>query len=182
MLLGAARRARGDQMRCKFKLSEIDRWADKYGNPAEDAEAERVSRTARARGYLGRNELVTLAGWKSTRIKHHAAANDEAFVRDVTGLALSTSNERLRIESLTLLRGVGWPMGSVILHFCHSDRYPILDFRALWSLGEGVPHRGYDFSFWHRYVETCRKLAGRGGVDMRTLDRALWGYSKVKQQ
>lgn len=167
-------------MRCKFKLSEIKYWAGEYGDPADDAKAEWVGRQARARGWLTRDELVTLAAWKSTRIKHHAAANDEDFVRDVTGLVLCTSNERLRIESLTLLRGVGWPMGSVILHFCHSDRYPILDFRALWSLGEAVPDR-YDFPFWRRYVEICRSLACRAGVEMRTLDRALWGYSKVKQ-
>lgn len=169
-------------MRCKFKLSEIKHWAGEYGDAADDDEVVQASDDARARGYLTRDELVTLAAWKSPRIKSRAAGNDEDFVRDVTGLALSTSNERLRIESLTLLRGVGWPMGSVILHFCHSDRYPILDFRALWSLGEAVPRSGYGFPFWHRYVETCRKLAARGGVDMRTLDRALWGYSKREQR
>ncbi len=168
-------------MRCRFKLSEIKHWAGEYGDPAADAKAELVSRKARARGCLTRAELVTLAEWKSARIKHHAAANDAAFVRDVTGLALSTSNERLRIESLTLLRGVAWPMGSVILHLCHTDGYPILDFRALWSLGEALPDR-YDFPFWCRYVGTCRDLADRAGVDMRTLDRALWGYSKVNQR
>lgn len=171
-------------MQCKFELSEIRDWVVAYGPLIDDNDVVQVGVDVRAsaRGYLTGDELVRLVRWKSPRNKSRAAANDEDFVRVVTGLALGTPNERLRIESLTLLRGVGWPTGSVILHFCHADRYPILDFRALWSLGEAVPRRGYDYPFWHRYVETCRALAAQAGVDMRTLDRALWGYSKREQQ
>lgn len=33
-----------------------------------------------------------------------------------TRVALSTPSERLRIEVLTLLDGVGWPTASVLLH------------------------------------------------------------------
>ena len=89
-------------------------------------------------------------------------------------------NERLRIEVLTLLKGVSWPMASVILHWCHTDRYPLIDFRALWSLGIDTPPR-YTFDFWWAYVETCRSLADESQVSMRELDRALWAYSKFNQ-
>lgn len=40
----------------------------------------------------------------------------------------------MRIEVLTVVCGVSWPVASTILHYCVSDDYPILDFRALWSL------------------------------------------------
>lgn len=40
---------------------------------------------------------------------------------------------------LTTINGVSWPMASVLLHFGHADRYPILDFRALWSLEVDTP-------------------------------------------
>ncbi|MFG0251479.1 MAG: hypothetical protein ACF8NJ_01235 [Phycisphaerales bacterium JB038] len=123
---------------------------------------------------------MTLADWKSPRTRPHIASNDDNWIHDVTRLALSTPSERLRIESLTLLRGVGWPMASVILHFCHTDPYPILDFRALWALGAEEPE--YDFSFWQTYTRTCRNLAARAACDMRTLDRALWAYSKANQR
>ena len=33
-------------------------------------------------------------------------------------------------------------------------------------------------SFWLEYLEACRALAGRAGVSIRTLDKALWQYSK----
>jgi len=113
---------------------------------------------------------LTLADWKSPRIGGHIA----------TRFALSTPSERLRIESLTLLHGVAYPMASVILHFCHRDPYPILDVRALWSLGTEEPSSGYTFDFWLRYTTTCRDFAAAAGCDLRTLDRALWGYSKAR--
>ncbi len=36
---------------------------------------------------------------------------------------------------LRFLDGVEWPTASTILHFCGARPYPILDYRALWSLG-----------------------------------------------
>jgi len=121
-------------------------------------------------------ELFRIARWKSPRSAGCVDRNCDEFVREVTLVALSTPCERLRIESLTLLDGVSWPTASVILHFFHRDPYPILDYRALESLGEPEPNE-YDFKFWLRYVETCRRLSQQARVDMRTLDRALWQYS-----
>jgi hypothetical protein len=118
--------------------------------------------------------------WKSPRTQPRCRANSADFIRDVTHCALNTPSERLRIEVLTLLSGVSWPTASVILHFFHRDRYPILDFRALWSLHCEVPKQ-YDFRFWQEFTEFCRGLAEQTGASMRTLDRALWQYSKEKQ-
>jgi len=74
---------------------------------------------------------------------------------------------------LLLLNGVHWPTASVILHFCHADPYPILDVRALWSLGIDANTVPYNFEFWNEYTQFCRKLAGEAKVTMRELDRAL---------
>lgn len=83
-------------------------------------------------------------------------------------------------ESLTLLSGVGWPTASVILHLCHREPHPILDFRALWSLSCSVRSR-YDYPFYAAYAAFTRALCKRIGCDSRTLDRALWQYSKECQ-
>jgi hypothetical protein len=82
---------------------------------------------------------------------------------------------------LTLLQGVEWPTASVLLHFGHRDLYPILDYRALWSLQVEPPKAGYDFEFWREYTKSCRELARQAELDMRTLDRALWQYSRENQ-
>ena len=163
----------------RFPLDAIPYWAAHY-DAAYDAAVAALAPAARARGFLTGDELRQLGRWKSPRIGHHLAANDSTYVEAVTAAALSTPSEQLRLEVLTLLSGVGWPMASVILHWCHADPYPILDFRALWSLGlDPLPR--YDFALWQAYSGHCRELAAAAGATMRELDRALWQYSKEKQ-
>ena len=36
----------------------------------------------------------------------------------------------------------------------------------------------YPVGFWLDYLAACRQLAERHGVDLRTLDKALWQHSK----
>ena len=76
---------------------------------------------------------------------------------------------------------MSWPTASVILHFGIPERYPILDVRALWSLGVDTPPT-YTFDFWLAYAQHCRTFAEAAAVSMRTLDRALWQYSAENQQ
>lgn len=109
------------------------------------------------------------------------ASNPANYMEAVIQTALSTPNERLRIEVLLLLKGVRWPTASVVLHFCHSEPYPILDFRSLWSLGVDANTMAYKFEFWNEYTQYCRKIAKDAGVSIRELDRALWQYSKEEQ-
>ena len=131
-------------------------------------------------GYA-RDEFLALTRWKTQRTKSRCESNTEAAVRQMTALGLSTTDERLRIESLVALHGVERRTASVLLHFAHRDPYPIIDFRALWSLGVDEEPKYYSFALWDAYVAACRSLAKRAGVSMRVFDRALWQYSKEKQ-
>jgi hypothetical protein len=81
---------------------------------------------------------------------------------------------------LRSLEGVEWPTASVILHFCDRGPYPILDYRALWSLGYARPPT-YTYEFWNAYTGFLRALSRDTGRDMRTVDKALWQYSKEHQ-
>jgi hypothetical protein len=126
-------------------------------------------------------QLRALAQWKSPRSMRWVEGNSAEYVEEITRLALSARTERARIEVLTNLDGVGWPTASVILHFFHPDPYPIIDFRALWTLNMAVPSR-YNFEHWKTYLDLCRDIANQTGLDMRTLDKALWQFSKENQQ
>jgi hypothetical protein len=137
-----------------------------------------IAPRARRVGWLSKPDFLALARWKSPRSQSRCASNSEDFIKAVTQTALSTQDERLRVEVLTLLRGVSWPTASVILHFAHKSPYPILDVRALWSVGVETPPSAYTFDFWQRYTKFCRELAVKCKVTMRALDRALWQYSK----
>lgn len=164
----------------QFKPDQIQELASRYDYRVSESDLLNLKKTIFSRGYLTKQELKTVAYWKAPRSSANAAKNPEGYVEEVSGFALETPSERARIESLTILDGVRWPTASVILHFFHRDPYPIMDFRTLWSVSLDVPAK-YTFGFWWAYVDFCRGVAERSGVDMRTLDKALWQYSKENQ-
>lgn len=162
-----------------FPPEDVKSWAAQYQVPEAENAIIELKGQVQQRGYLLQDELERVAYWKSPRSQPQVKNNEPEYIKEITQFALGTVSERARIEALTLLSGVGWPTASVILHLLHRQPYPILDFRALWSVGAS---RGtYDFDFWRNYTAYCRQLAKIADVDMRTLDRALWQYSKEKQ-
>jgi hypothetical protein len=107
------------------------------------------------------------------------ASNSAGAVRGVTHRAFAAVDPADQVAQLLTLRGVGLPTASVLLHFAFPESLPILDVRALESLG----FRGgssYTPAFWAEYVASCRGLAARHRVSLRTLDKALWQYSKER--
>ena len=168
------------EMRLRFRVSEVPYWAARYAYE-DDTGVIAIGEAARRAGFYTRAQFLAVAEWKTERSKGRCRLNDEASVREVTGAALSARDERLRVGALTLLEGVGVPTASVLLHLAHPDPYPILDFRALWSLGVDRQPPYYPFALWWAYTSACRSLAEEAGVPMRTLDRALWQYSAENQ-
>lgn len=167
--------------RPRFPLGEVPDWADRY-EYADDAEVIEYGRRAGARGRYTRAGFLAIARWKARgRTRHLCEQNSEAEVRRATGIALSTSDERQRLAALVALRGVGVPTASVLLHLALDDAFPIIDFRALWSLGVDEPPAVYSFEYWWAYVEACRSLREQAGVTMRRFDRALWQFSNERQ-
>jgi hypothetical protein len=139
-----------------------------------------VGPAVRARGYLTRSEFLEICRWKSPRSKSHVSKNSEHAVRTLSRAALASSDEALKMNLLRLLDGVEWPTASTILHFCDDRPYPILDVRALWSLGFAKPP-SYTMEFWLAYLAFTRDLAAHAGLPIRNVDRALWKYSKERQ-
>ncbi len=164
----------------RFTSHEITSIAGRYEYPISETDLMELKSTVLRRGHLTKAELEKVADWKAPRSAGHARKNSENYVSEITRFAFGTGCERARVESLTLLDGVSWSTASVILHLFHRDPYPILDFRALWSVSLAVPAQ-YSFGFWWPYVEFCRNVAASASADMRTLDRALWQYSKENQ-
>jgi len=165
----------------RFDRNKIHYWATQYDYPG-DAEVEKEARKNKKRGYLTRDEFLKLCKWKTPRSGPLCLRNPDEFIRETTRIALSSNREEIRIGVLMVLNGVSWPTASVILHFWHKDPYPILDFRALWSIGLDELPNSYTFDFWWEYTGFCRRLAEESNVSMRILDRALWQFSAKNQQ
>lgn len=175
-------------MQLKFPVAETQALAVEYllnGRPLDMVREARIetlyAQEVRLRGWFTKTELVETFRWKNPRLAKRVEINDDVFIQEVTRTALSTTDERLRIEVLTLLKGVSWSMASVVLHFCHHEPYPILDALELWSLGMDGS-RSYHFDTWLEYTHVCREAAQQAGVSMRMLDRALTRYAILNKR
>ena len=169
-----------------FPLSEVPQIAERYSYKLETSVLALVQ-GVRRQGYLTKDQLSTLCLWKSERSAGHVRKNAASFVEEVTRFALSATDERARIEPLTLLDGVEYPTASCILHWFHTEPYPIVDFRAIWSLQLSQPS-SYSFDFWKSYYEGWRELRLQAQgccapvvVTPRMFDQALWQYSYENQ-
>jgi len=168
-----------------FTKEQILKYSKKYDERYLGSNDELVERKMKGwlkdKTFLDKEGFVKIGLWKSKRPKKSYENNDEILVKEITGFSFSAIGEEARIKSLTVLNGVSWPVASTILHFKFPDRYPIMDFRAIWSLGWEQPKK-YDFIFWQKYCEEITKLSKNYNLPMRTIDKALWEYSKENQK
>ena len=133
------------------------------------------------RGYLLEVELREMVHWKDHRLPSKLDTNPPGRIEDVTGEAFHLDDDWQKIKKLKKIDGVAEPVASVILHLYDPDpkKYPILDKHALRSIGIDSRKVKYDEPFWRKYVNFCSTEAKHYGVEMRTLDRALYKLSKA---
>jgi hypothetical protein len=160
----------------QFPIEQLPEYAARFGD-AGDAEVLTIAAAARERGYFTRDEFRTICRWKTPRSRRFVEMNSPKAIKAATGTALRATDERERIDALRSLDGVGWPTASVFLHLAFRDLYPILDHRALHAFGVRWP-TSINFDFWLAYVEAWRDLVATAGMDGRTVDQALWRWSK----
>ncbi|MFH1694553.1 MAG: hypothetical protein ABH880_02250 [Patescibacteria group bacterium] len=162
-------------------------YSKRYDSRPEAASDIKVEKELRewfiSNRFLDRVHFIKLGVWKSPRTEGHYKhrLNTDVRIKELTSIALASKDEYIRIMAPQLLRGVSWGVASTILHFAFPDEYMILDFRAVWSLEWERPKQ-YDFDFWQKYTKRAKELSEELNVPIRTLDKALWQYSKENQK
>ncbi|MEK7172399.1 MAG: hypothetical protein AAB740_00260 [Patescibacteria group bacterium] len=169
----------------KEKIKEYAQKYDKRYISTKDEFIEReMKKWLENNRFLDKEKFIKIGMWKSPRPKKYYEANSEEKVQKITKFSFKEESELERVESLLGarggLRGVSYPVASVILHFAFPNKYPILDFRAIWSLGWEQP-KYYTFNFYQKYCNEVKKISKRTGEDIRKIDKALWEYSKENQ-
>jgi hypothetical protein len=164
-----------------LKVDDIQYWATRYlkYDNGEDEKAFEAGRRI-CGGEWTRENLVEIAAWKSKRSLRWIDGNSDFEIADALRLALLAKEPRSAFAVLMGLKGVAVPMASAILTAIDQRRFTVIDYRALGALG--VPDVDYyklDF-YLHHYFPACARLATEHGVDLRTLDRALWAWSQAK--
>ena len=163
----------------QFAPSEIDSLAERYGF-AQDDDALLAGKRI-VSGDYSMDNLKVIVNWKSRRRAALIDDNrDDHIAVALQFASASTTPDAMAVAVLTALHGVGIPMASAILTAINPERYTILDFRALQSLG--VENWTDSVDFYVAYLDACRALAGQYGKTLRNLDRALWQWSKEQNQ
>lgn len=168
------------QINKKNIIEYSEKYDKRYKNTHDEMLEREMKQILKRQRHLNKNNFIKICLWKSKRQKKNYELNDELTIKEITRFSFATKSDKARIESLTILKGVSWPVASTVLHFVFSNKYPILDFRVLWSLGWKVPQT-YNFDFWQRYCDRIRSISKRFNLPIRTIDKALWEYSKEKQ-
>jgi len=143
-----------------------------------DAAAKAAGARAASKGHYSRDDFLTVVRWKSARALPRAERNAALDVEQATRAGFDATDDVTRVAQLIRLDGVGLPVASALLHFAFPETYPILDFRALHTLGDTKRRTQYSPAFWAEYVQRCRTLAEQAGVSIRDLDKALWQDSR----
>lgn len=164
----------------------IERYAGRYWDlitPADrelERSIERGIGRYRASGYLDKVIFTKVALWKSRRNAHHYAANPEEHIQAATARAFKARNDEVAVAALLPLSGVALRTATALLHWMMPGRFPILDFRVVKALGMQAPRSWEDIGFYLDITERLRREAAGSGMDLRTLDRALWAWDKAK--
>ena len=170
--------------------AELQQLAEQYWQDSgeKDRELERIAFEA---GEAIRNGDYTLTNleaivrWKSERAVHYLIGNSNEKIRRALAIAASPdSTTEAAVRALLELHGVDLLVASAILAAIFPERYTVLDYRALEALG----HARHDVRFYEEYLDFCKRLAESNIVrpqselpaptPLRTLDRALWEWSR----
>ena len=167
--------------------SKIECWAGKY-NVANDTCIENLVPEVEQRGYLTKCELIEVSKWVLQKTGEGrrqitldlVETNSPDDVREMTHDAFLSTDDSDHIRCLKRnLNGIGWTIGSAILHWFHECRYPTWTPHARWCVQLDESQYRNNFERWKAYTLFCRDIADEYEVCMRTLDRAFREYGKA---
>jgi hypothetical protein len=162
----------------QFDSAEIRKLSDSY-RFEDEAYALKAGKRI-SQGEYARAHLETIYRWKTRgRGISRLEKNTDEEIADVLALAAKAKTERSAVAVLCGLTGIDIPVASAVLTAMNPERYTVVDFRALESLGV-TPRPVLTVGYYLAYLDKCRELAKQHRVSLRVLDRALWQWSKDK--
>ncbi|MGH7244744.1 MAG: hypothetical protein ACREJD_15125 [Phycisphaerales bacterium] len=148
-----------------------------------DDMASAAAHSARARGHLALNEFLAIATWKlaSSGSTAFEQATEREVVEHSRAAFAAHQDDLTALHHLDQIRGIGFRAATAIMHITFPEHYPMLDQRAMRSLGLSqtqvdslIADDANLRTYWPEYAQACRTLAKTLDVTLRQLDRALW--------
>lgn len=136
---------------------------------------------------LTKEQLLKILIWKSPRPSKHYKSNLEKDIKEITSLAFTAPNDKLKIHLLTALNGVSYPAASAILMFFDRTKFPVLDIRVWRQLYKlklvRLNSRGQNFTLsqCEIYFQIIRQLADELDLTARQVEKRLFDHDKINQ-
>jgi hypothetical protein len=134
------------------------------------------------RGWLKKEEFLTICLWKSRRPKNLYDQNSNEDIKSKTKLCLIENDELKKIKLLIELKGVRIPTASAILSVTNPSNYPIIDERCIQSLnhlGE-IEWSTITENNWLEYLDIVRRLAKDNNKTAREIEKGLFAYNRIQ--
>lgn len=138
--------------------------------------------------FLTKEQLIKILRWKSPRPLNYYLTNSEEEIKEITKLAFSTENDKLKIHILSALKGVNYPSASAVLMFYNPKIYPVLDIRVwrqLYSIGlVDTNPLGQNFTLkeCEKFYQVIRELASNLNLTARQVEKRIFDYDKMNQK
>lgn len=167
----------------------IEYWSLQYGKPSIGDDEEEynlilntVSDEISHRGTLSQQTFRRIVDWKSFHVRYKVDWDDFQLYETAIKYALEVP-DRLKLSLLCGLEGVDIAVASTVLNFMYPNKFPIIDYRVTQVLREAVGvqlPKNMSYKMYYMYKTEIEKIVMHTGYDIRTIDRALFSYHKLK--
>jgi hypothetical protein len=169
--------------------SEVREWARAYDDDYDDYlhEIERSLQEAiPVQDFISKTQLRDVIKWKldnqpgrqDTNIERVNRVPDE-FIQRVSEAALSVTDPKLQIQTLTSIPGIGSATATVVLSFYDPDEYAVGDqYMVDLLFGEDRQMRPSDYP---RILDELRER-NPGGFNLRTVEKAYYQRYRVREE
>lgn len=141
-----------------------------------------LGKEIKRRGWLSKDEFLTICLWKSRRPKNLYMQNSNKTIKQISEACFKEINEIKKIQLLIELRGVGIPTASAILSIVDPENYPIIDERCIQSLNDlsYIKWTTINENRWIEYLNIIRKISKQKNKSAREIEKGLFAYNRVK--
>jgi len=130
------------------------------------------------RGYLLRDEFLTIGEWFNAMHIHQYQKNDENRIILITKESFQSKNEEIKLHSLVLLAGIGYSAATCILSVVYPNKYLIFDPRVWqmlchWNYLDSSITRLNHPNDWIKYLNAVSRISHKYNLPTLDIFRAL---------
>lgn len=141
-----------------------------------------LGKEALKKGWLNKEEFLTICLWKSRRPKKLYNQNSNSDIINKTKLCFIENDELKKIQILTELKGVRIPTASALLSVTNPFDYPIIDERCIQSLNylDHIKWTTITENNWLEYLMIVRNIAKTHNKTAREVEKGLFAFNRIQ--